>query len=182
MWEGVGDRTELQHMDTHSIGHNRVSFPSSWATQPGASGPSLSEGWFSLLHLISNSSDLQLVSTPTRLTSCLHPSYIIIWRPFFFLRASQFRTHSTHPRSRLWYPDIPRPDAPVIYIGAFPILTARPGRRLIYNTRSKCVFVIQSLVYVQHPSKHLEWCFGGVIVKAWDFIIEVREFEIQLRY
>ena len=29
--------------------------------------------------------------------------------------------------------DIPRPDAPVIYIGAFPILTARPGLRSIYN-------------------------------------------------
>ena len=27
--------------------------------------------------------------------------------------------------------DIPRPDAPVIYTGAFPILTARPGRRSI---------------------------------------------------
>ena len=25
------------------------------------------------------------------------------------------------------YPDIPRPDAPVIYTGAFPILTAWPG-------------------------------------------------------
>ena len=41
-------------------------------------------------------------------------------------------THSTRPRSRL-YPDIPRPDAPVIYTGAFPILTAWPGLRLIYN-------------------------------------------------
>ena len=30
----------------------------------------------------------------------------------FFLWASQFRTHSTCPRSRLLYPDIPRPDAP----------------------------------------------------------------------
>ena len=30
--------------------------------------------------------------------------------------------------------DIPRPDAPVIYVGAFLILTARPGRRSIYNT------------------------------------------------
>ena len=30
--------------------------------------------------------------------------------------------------------DIPRPDAPVIYIGAFPILTAQPGRMSIYNT------------------------------------------------
>ena len=30
--------------------------------------------------------------------------------------------------------DIPRPDAPFIYIGAFPILTARPGRGSIYNS------------------------------------------------
>ena len=36
VWEGVGDRTELQHIDPHSIGHNRVSFPFSWAAQPGA--------------------------------------------------------------------------------------------------------------------------------------------------
>ena len=51
-----------------------------------------------------------------------------------FLWASQFRTHSTRPRSGLWYPDIPRPNAPVIYTGAFPILTTWPGRRSIYNT------------------------------------------------
>ena len=42
------------------------------------------------------------------------------------------RTHSTRPRSRL-YSDIPRPDAPVICTGVFPILTAWPGRRSIYN-------------------------------------------------
>ena len=41
MWEGVGDRKELQHIDPHSIGHNRVSFPFSWAAQPGAWGPTL---------------------------------------------------------------------------------------------------------------------------------------------
>ena len=52
--------------------------------------------------------------------------------PTFFLWASQIALNSTRPRSRL-YPDIPRPDAPVIYTGAFPILTAWPGRRLIYN-------------------------------------------------
>ena len=34
-----------------------VSFPFSWAAQPGAWGSSLSGCWFSLLHLISNSSD-----------------------------------------------------------------------------------------------------------------------------
>ena len=46
VWEGVGDRTELQHIDPHSYGHNSVSFPFSWAAQPGA--------WFSLPHLYSN--------------------------------------------------------------------------------------------------------------------------------
>ena len=40
----------------------------------------------------------------------------------------------SHPirQSRL-YPDIPRPDAPVIYTGAFLILTAWPGWMSIYN-------------------------------------------------
>ena len=64
VWEGVGDRTELQHIDPHSIGHNCVSFPSSWATQPGAWGPSLSGCWF-----FSTASYLQLVWSPTRLIS-----------------------------------------------------------------------------------------------------------------
>ena len=41
-----------------------VSFPFSWAAQPGAWGPSLSGCWFSLPHLISNSSDPQLVWSP----------------------------------------------------------------------------------------------------------------------
>ena len=54
VWEGVGDRTELQHIDPHSIGHNHVSFPSSWAAQPGAWGPSLSRTCSSIQHLLSN--------------------------------------------------------------------------------------------------------------------------------
>ena len=70
MWEGVGDWTELQHIDPHSIGHNRVSFPFFWAAQPGTWGPSFSGCWFSLLHLISNSlnflcTELYNSSTPT---------------------------------------------------------------------------------------------------------------------
>ena len=36
VWEGVGDRTELQHIDPHSSGYNSISFPFSWAAQPGA--------------------------------------------------------------------------------------------------------------------------------------------------
>ena len=43
VWEGVGDRTELQHIDLPSpSGHSRVSFSFSWTAQPGAWGPSLS--------------------------------------------------------------------------------------------------------------------------------------------
>ena len=41
VWEGVGDRTELQRIDPHSIGHNRVSFPFSSTAQLGARGPTL---------------------------------------------------------------------------------------------------------------------------------------------
>ena len=69
MWEGVGDRTELQHID-----HNHLSFLFSWASQPGAWGPNLSGCWFSLPHLISNSSDLQ-----TDWISCTL-SYMIVQR------------------------------------------------------------------------------------------------------
>ena len=65
VWEGVGDRTELQHIDPHSIGHNHVSFSFSWAAQPGAWGgaASLGAGFLyrilSPAHLIPNWSDLQ---------------------------------------------------------------------------------------------------------------------------
>ena len=52
MWEEVGDRTELQHIDPHSIGHNHVSFPFSWAAQPGAWGPTLLGAGF-LYHILS---------------------------------------------------------------------------------------------------------------------------------
>ena len=52
-----------------------VYFPFSWAAQPGTWGPSLSGCWFSLLHLFSNSSVLQL---PDFLSSL---NYIIVQLP-----------------------------------------------------------------------------------------------------
>ena len=70
---GSGDRTKLQHIDPHSYGHNSVSFPFSWAAQPGAQPL-----WD--MFLIPATS-LQLVWSPTDLTSCLHPGYIIIRHP-----------------------------------------------------------------------------------------------------
>ena len=58
----VEDWTELQHIDPHSYSHNSVSFPFSWAAQPGAWGPSLSRTWSSFQHLLSNWSELQLLN------------------------------------------------------------------------------------------------------------------------
>ena len=58
----VGGWTELQHIDSHSYGHNSVSFPFSWAAQLEAWGPSLSGTCSSFQHLLSNSSELQLLN------------------------------------------------------------------------------------------------------------------------
>ena len=80
------------------------------------------------------------IFSPTNWTSCA-PSCIIIWRPLFFLRASKLGLNSTSLRSRL-YPDIPRPDAPVIYTGAFPFLTAWPESICYIQTDSNLILCI----------------------------------------
>ena len=80
-----------------------------------------------------------LVSKLTDFLSTL--IYIIVQRPPS--SCGRHKLHSfPHPQSA-----IPRPDAPVIYIGAFPILTARPDRRSIYN---KCS---HSLMMDSDPSR-----------------------------
>ena len=58
MWEGVGDRTELQHIDPHSYGHQRCVFLVLLMLnrRPGSSAFC----WLSLPQLVTNSSDLQL--------------------------------------------------------------------------------------------------------------------------
>ena len=142
LWEGVGDQTELQHIDPHSYGHNSVSFPFSWAAQPGSWGPSIFSptDWGSELQLLNRrpggpaslgAGSLYRILFPTCWTSSA-PTYIIV-RAHLLLVGVTNHTHSTRPRSRL-YSEIPRLDAPVIYTGAFPILTARPSGRSIYNT------------------------------------------------
>ena len=102
MWEGVGDRTELQYNDPHSYGRQRCVFLVSRAAQPEAQGPSslLNDGflycilsatglqnsiggpegpfgrvWLSLPHLLSDVSDPQLSYFLS------WPSYIIVQRP-----------------------------------------------------------------------------------------------------
>ena len=127
MWERVGDRTELQHIDPHSTGHNRVSFPFSWAAQPGTGGPSLLDASF-LYRILSPTG---LVAKQTDFLSS--PSYIIFQRPPSCGRHNFALIQPVHGQGYNIL-IIPRPESPVIYIGAFPILTARPGCRSIYNT------------------------------------------------
>ena len=69
LWEGVGEGTELQHIDPHSYGHNSVSFPFSWSAQAGAWGPTLLGAGF-----------LYRTLSPTNWYSCA-PSYIIVRLP-----------------------------------------------------------------------------------------------------
>ena len=74
VWEGVGDRTELQHLKLLSpSGHSCVSFSFSWTAQPGAWGPA------SLGHVRIPASSRQLVSKLTDFLSS--PSYIIVQSP-----------------------------------------------------------------------------------------------------
>ena len=113
----IAPRTHTRmHVHTYlSYGYNNVSFSFSCAAQPGAWGPNLSGACSSFQHLLSNWLNFLCTDLYNNLTSTLLSASVTI---------SHF--NSTHPRSRL-YLDIPRPDAPVIYTGAFPILTAWPG-------------------------------------------------------
>ena len=101
----------------NSSGYHSLSFPFSWAAQPGAWGPSLC--WDMVLI---PASSLQL-----NWTSC-RQGYIIIWHPPISCERHNFAPNSTPRQSRLplisWYL---RPDAPVIYTGAFLLLIAWPG-------------------------------------------------------
>ena len=136
VWEGVGDRTELNIL-TPTLMAISVSFPFYWAAQPGAWGPaSLGTGF--LYRILSLTS---LVSKLPDFLSSL--SYIIVPRPpsswgrhnFAFIQPVHCQGYNILI--------IPRPDAPVIYKGAFSILTAQPGRRSIYNI--PCSFLILGL-------------------------------------
>ena len=63
----VGDWTGLQHIEPHSSGHSSISFPSSWAAQPGVWRPRLC--W-----------DMVLIPAYSLQLICCQ-GYIIIWRP-----------------------------------------------------------------------------------------------------
>ena len=119
MWEGVGDRTELQHIDPHSIGHNRVFSRSSgllnrWPGGPASLGhvpqssifspkwligglrASSAGCWLSLTHLVSNWSGLQTNWLPvfTELYNSSPPTQSLmhfrrLWNDMFDLPRSE---------------------------------------------------------------------------------------------
>ena len=122
--------------DPHSIGHNRVSFPFSCAAQPEARGPTLLDAGF-LYRILSPTG---LVSKLTDFLSSL--SYIIVQRPLLLVGVTIALIQPIHGQG--YNSDIHRLNAPVIYIGAFPMLTAQPGRKSLYTTPwpQKCRFVL----------------------------------------
>ena len=131
VWEGVGDWTELQHIDPQLFWISQSFFPVLLGCSMGGLGdqPLLGHG--------SHSS----IFTPTDL-NFLSPGLYNNLTSTYFLRASQFALSSTPRQSRSplisWYL---RPDSPVIYTGAFLLLTAWPGRRSICNNSLYAVLV-----------------------------------------
>ena len=97
--------------------------------------------WLCLPHLFSNWSDLQIDWISCAL------SYIMVQRPPSSCGRHNFalilRVHGQGYNF-----DILRPDAPVIFTGAFPILTARPGRWSIYNTWMNTLVVMSCTISI----------------------------------
>ena len=91
VWEGVGERTELQYFDPYSYGHQRCVFLVLQVCSTGGPGAQLSAGWWLYLpHFVINSSDLQLTGRPEgpfyrvvafSTTSCLR----LPWNPTHWL-------------------------------------------------------------------------------------------------
>ena len=115
-WVGDWTKTATYWPHNSSVYHS-LSFPFSWAAQPGHNSHS---SIFSL-------TDLNFLS----------PGLIIIWRPPTSCERHNFALNSTPRQSRSplisWYL---RLNAPVIFTGEFILLTAWPGRRSICNTLS----------------------------------------------
>ena len=123
------NRTAI-YWPANSSGYNSISFRFSWAAQLGAWGPSLC--WDMVLI---PASSLQLIWTSCR------RGYIIIWRPPTSCEhhiCTQFNTSTI--KVIPWYL---RPDAPVIYTGAF--LLWQPSRVGVNMQHKDLIFVYKLL-------------------------------------
>ena len=90
-WEGVGDQTELQHIDPHSYGHQRFVFLVLQGCSTGGPGTQLSAGcWLSLPHLVTNAHSISLVWSPKLTDFRSSPSYMIVQSPTQYLWNGMF--------------------------------------------------------------------------------------------
>ena len=77
LWEGVGDRTELQYIDPTLMAISVVSFSFSWCST-GSPGAQLSaECWLSLPHLVTNGSPKLLGAPRAPSAGCGFPYHIL---------------------------------------------------------------------------------------------------------
>ena len=114
----VGDWTELQHMTPpNSSGYNGISFPFSWAAQPGVQ-PLLGHGSHSSIFFPTDLNFLSLELIWHLPTSC-----------------ERHNSHLIQPVDSQAYPPISSTGCTCYLHWCIFHLTARPGRRSICNTR-----------------------------------------------
>ena len=107
VWEGVGDRTELRHIDPHSYSHQRF-FPVLLGCAIGGPGAQLSAGcWLSLQQLVTNWSGLLKTN----------------WLPVFTELYNCSIAHSISPHN--WSSEYALPPSLEWHVW--------PGRRSVYN-------------------------------------------------
>ena len=132
VWEGVGDRTKTATYWPLPFWLSQPFFPILLGCSTGGLGAQPLPGHGSHSSIFSptdSSPKLQLLWT-----SCCR-GYIIIWRPPTSCECHNFALNSTPRQSRSplinWYL---QSDTPVIYTGAFLLLTAWPGSICNKNT------------------------------------------------
>ena len=101
---------KLQHIAPSSSGYNSASFSSCGAAQQGALRAQLSTGSGS--HCF----DLQQMTPNSDLQLPIASGYIIVWRTSASVSVTSALNSPVHSQG---YPQINRPDAPVIYTGTF---------------------------------------------------------------
>ena len=130
----VGDWTELQHIDpTNSSGYNSISFPFSWAAQPGAQ-PVLGHG--------SHSS----IFSPTDWLPVAPGLYNYLTSTYFLWRHN---SHSIQPVNSQGYTPISSTGCTCYLHRCISSLTARSGRRSIcYSLRDKNIFYTTRRLFI----------------------------------
>ena len=179
MWEGVGDRTELQHTDPHSIGNNRILSCSPGLLNRGPGGPA------SLGHV--------LIPAPSPNWSGLQTN----WLPVF---TELYNSSIAHSISLEWHVQRPPSSCERHKLHSFNpstvkatlcysstgctcylhrcILTARPGRRSIYNNYSIKTDIIRhyslsNLTFVTKAEWFLSFCLSFPHIMASPVDIDV---------